>query len=376
MINRKVWRTCLAQFIVVVGGFGCAAPNQFIRVGNRAPQEWTMNLCPGSHVGVGGHLVRSANGGWLYKSGEAPMGTPGAENIRVIAKQRTVCLSAPYPKVGSCPVGLFGNIVKQEDDDTSLCASAFTKRAADGLTVIALPLSVFLLSVLLFPAPDESFGAAVAASDAIYLSYQEEYRHAGADAEALKEFVLNHEVYDPDNWVPLARQRIQAAEEVAEAVQEQLRIAQADNFDESLTRMDAETDPALASVPTARESVEFLREMVAAEFAADTPCIMTNRRHGGASSEPLYLSGIRLDGQSTIRTTRLYGFEGSDKGLIYELQVGEADYVRVAQSPDVPIDGTDAFPMKSMTLDDAERVSRAVHALALRCGARIDGRFR
>jgi hypothetical protein len=116
--------------------------------------------------------------------------------------------------------------------------------------------------------------------------------------------------------------------------------------------------------------------MISANFAADDPCRMLNRHRGRGHDEPLELGQVPLNGQIRVRSRRLWGYEGSDLGMVYDLQLGEDDFVRVAQSSDVPGDRPGDPALKAKSPDDAERVSKALHALAMRCGARMDTRFR
>lgn len=348
---------------------GCAAGNstfQPARAKNNV--EWSLDLCHGDAAGVRGRLLKQPDGSWKYQPGAWGKVASGAEGVAVDAAKHAVCLDLPDPPHGNCPHGLLGAIDRSDDEYASAeAASACNSELVDcELEWLPMPLTAIMGSYVCDPRVSEKFSSAVESSNAVYLSYRQQFDGAAAPEE-FEAFAKSHTDFDPDNLVPKAAAKATELRQNQQLAEQEERAAAKRQFEAALNLMDENSDPALNGVATAHESVAFIRERVADRFDAKDPCVYTTDTDFPTDAERVAtdLRAIELTEQVEIRgpyvlehTELVQSLTGNKTAELFGVRLDHERWV-VAYSR-----------------DDATRVVHAFVALAQRCGNRLDARFR
>jgi hypothetical protein len=150
-------------------------------------------------------------------------------------------------------------------------------------------------------------------------------------------------------------------------------------FDQAVLALDASKEPGILALPTARESIDFLREKLKegvgrtrlSEFAnrldpnvpATMPCQMTSQSE---HQNPTILELRELDLNvvdtfTTLTMDRYLGHPNGDVVPVFQLKLATKTGIGFAEFYDA---------------DTAKRCAKAFVALARRCGAKQDNRFK
>jgi hypothetical protein len=150
-------------------------------------------------------------------------------------------------------------------------------------------------------------------------------------------------------------------------------------FDQAVLALDAAKDPSLSGVPSARDSVDFLREKLKegvgrtrlSDFgnpmmqtaAATNPCQFTSEsEHQNPTVLELGELDLNLgDTVTTLTRDRFLGHPNGEQVPVFQLKLATKSGVGYAEFNDV---------------DTAKRCAKAFVALARRCGAKPDTRFK
>jgi hypothetical protein len=136
------------------------------------------------------------------------------------------------------------------------------------------------------------------------------------------------------------------------------------DFEAAIAKLDGQSDPTLRGAATARESIDFIREML-----RDSGF----RNLGAFTKAPcLFKAHAESENPTEIDLSKL------DLGVLDALAERHVDWhgqTLTAYQIVLKVDGTTAHS-EYKTPDAAKRSARAFQALARRCGAKTDNRFR
>jgi hypothetical protein len=207
--------------------------------------------------------------------------------------------------------------------------------------------------------PDGTMSAAI-----LRFNNSELALYAGAELSAFVE-----------KYVEVRKAREKADEERAEKRREEDKAA----FDRAVLALDASKDPSLAEVPSARDSIDFLREKLRqgvgrtrlSDFGkpmsstepATNPCQFTSQseRQNPTVLELRELDLNVVDTVTALTRDRILGHSNGEKVPVFQLKLATKSGVGFAEFDDA---------------DTAKRCAKAFVAVARRCGAKPDTRFK